>query len=562
MSDIRTDQNTISQDTSWQKSQDTTHHDYNTIDAIDISPPQLSWSLASISSDLDQPPNTPAKDGAAGAHPAVAGIDDDYTPTKVPPSLKVDADLGAAAQLNHARQRQQQQADRRIASTGSMLESRDGNPTQSMLSPASLRRGSNEGAGSISATFANARSRPISQAGTLPFTRSNTFNSNPSSVSPAYAHIRGSSAPGAGIVNASSYDSMPWSPAVEFLSGFASATAPSPKPDDEGEQVGEYVLGKVIGHGGFSIVKEALTMSGSGQTEQVAVKIVPRGKDNEESERVYQLLDRELAIWKHLDHPNILPMLSVVETDFGMFIFMMLCPGGNLLDFLNKRKQGLDIKEVRKIFKQIAEATRYLHEDAKVVHKDLKLENCLLDPQGNWRVADFGLTEAQQLQSAAHVLQRHHSVHQVPTPGSSPLLSPPQTSPVEISVGGSLAYAAPEVLRSPIGINDPSTDMWALGVILYALLCNRLPFSDTYTPRLQMRIIKGQYEMPPCLEGVKKKNPNAFFVPEDDDDDDTHDPVTRQLLTLVKNCLEGLLCVKIESRWTIRQLIESPFLQS
>ncbi|CAJ0826798.1 14381_t:CDS:2, partial [Entrophospora sp. SA101] len=80
-------------------------------------------------------------------------------------------------------------------------------------------------------------------------------------------------------VTPASYDDVPWSPAVSFLSSLASATSISPSPDDEGQQVGDYVLGKIIGRGGFSTVREGYTMDNSCTMEKVAIKIV---KNNQE----------------------------------------------------------------------------------------------------------------------------------------------------------------------------------------------------------------------------------------------------------------------------------------
>ncbi|RIA96016.1 kinase-like domain-containing protein [Glomus cerebriforme] len=271
----------------------------------------------------------------------------------------------------------------------------------------------------------------------------------------------------------SPYDNVPWSPAVSFLSNLAPSIK-KPLPDEEGQQVGEFIIGKVIGRGGFSTVKQAHTMdSYSGAMETVAVKIIKNNIDSDDNDSVQALLEREIAIWRGLNHPNILSMIAVEENDYATFIFSEYCPGGTLLDYIKKHCQcegrGLDEDESRNIFLEISEAIRYLHNDMRLVHKDIKLDNVLLGKDDNWKICDFGLTEFQNSANGYNNILYN-------------------------SVGGSLAYCAPEQLRSPIPLKDPSVDIWSLGVVLFAMVTGQLPFSDSFGPRLQFKIINGRYD--------------------------------------------------------------------
>ncbi|CAG8567159.1 5109_t:CDS:2, partial [Gigaspora rosea] len=241
-------------------------------------------------------------------------------------------------------------------------------------------------------------------------------------------------------VNASSYENIPWSPAVNFLANLAQATTSKPMPDDEGQQIGDYIIGKVIGRGGFSTVKEAIRMDDFSSMEKVAVKIA--------------LLEREICIWKALDHPNIVQMISSKEDDYATYVFSEYCPD-----------------DARRIFLEIAEGLRYLHDDMRLVHKDIKLDNILLDKDDTWKICDFGLTE---FQNDAN--------------GFANLTS------CDEEAGGSLAYCAPEQIRSKVPLKDPSADIWSLGVVLYALVVNHLPFMDDFAPRLQLKIMNGRYD--------------------------------------------------------------------
>ncbi|CAG8849192.1 542_t:CDS:2, partial [Racocetra persica] len=139
------------------------------------------------------------------------------------------------------------------------------------------------------------------------------------------------------------------------------------------------------------------------------------------------LLDREIHIWRELFHPNIVPMIMCKEDDHATYVFSEYCSGG----------------------------LRYLHNDMKLVHKDIKLDNILLDKEGTWKICDFGLTEFQNNANGFDDL-------------------------CDEEAGGSIAYCAPEQARSKTSIKNPAVDIWSLGVVLYALMTNKLPFMDDF----------------------------------------------------------------------------------
>nr|CAG8462991.1 9111_t:CDS:2 [Entrophospora candida] len=296
-------------------------------------------------------------------------------------------------------------------------------------------------------------------------------------------------------VTPASYDDVPWSPAVSFLSSLASATSISPSPDDEGQQVGDYVLGKIIGRGGFSIVREGYTMDNSCTMEKA-------------------LLEREIAIWRELKHPNIIEMFSVKVTEYATFIFSEFCPGGTLLQYIKNHSKasgkGLDEDESRHIFLEVSSALRYLHNDMKLVHKDIKLDNIILDKDDTWKICDFGLTEFQNPEANGF-------------------------SNLDEVAGGSLAYSSPEQLRSKVSLKDPAVDIWSLAVVLYALVTGQLPFMDDFEPRLQYKIINGRYD-----ESILRK------AGADND---------------LCDLLNGMFKVKPDQRLTITQVLDHPWCQ-
>lgn len=351
----------------------------------------------------------------------------------------------------------------------------------------------------------------------LPIRRTRTLPNNSASAQ----HRKSWSPP---PLTASSWSDVPMSPAASFLSGFGACD--TPLCDEEGDEIGEYVLGKIIGYGGFSTVREGYRLDEkTGKSEKVAIKIVKKDLNNPENPGVLFRLEREVAVWRMLDHPNIVRFRELMETDFAFFVVSEFCPGGHLLNYITSRgKPGLSENDARRIFRQLCQAVRYLHDDMKVCHKDLKLENVLFDADGNVKLCDFGLAEFQNNDVAHYFLS------------SSPLSTTiRRTSLIPLDLeeemaGGSLAYASPEQLRSSTPLRSPSSDIWSLGVILFALVTGRLPFMDEYEPRMQYKIMNGRYEDP--------------------------DNVCRECRDLIRQCLNPKPLERID----IRQVLDSEWL--
>ena len=272
------------------------------------------------------------------------------------------------------------------------------------------------------------------------------------------------------------------SPATAFLSKW-SREEPTPEADDEGQEVGDYVLGKEIGFGGFSIVREAYTLAGPTRLRH-AVKIVRKylaGRSEADNERLQADFDREVAIWRCLSHRHILPLLTVYVTDFATFAFTRLNTGGTLFDLVRANRTGLDPRLARRYAAQLAEAMRYLHEDVRVVHRDLKLENCLIDlanPEtvalgGDLLLCDFGLAEFFSSDGGGGAGAAHSGNGDGDGTAEGSLLANAElasrigASETSTSIAGSLQYAAPELILSPVGLLSTAVDMWAFGVVCF-----------------------------------------------------------------------------------------------
>ncbi|XP_034055505.1 LOW QUALITY PROTEIN: hormonally up-regulated neu tumor-associated kinase homolog A [Gymnodraco acuticeps] len=246
------------------------------------------------------------------------------------------------------------------------------------------------------------------------------------------------------------------SPAAEILKNFYHT-----------KRVGNYLIGRKLGEGSFAKVREGLhAMTG----EKVAVKVIDKRKAKKDS-YVTKNLRREGHIQQMIRHPNITQLLDILETENSYYLVMELCPGGNLMNLIYDKKR-LDERETQKYIRQLVLAVEHLHR-AGVVHRDLKIENLLLDEQDNIKLIDFGLS------NCAGIL------------GYSDPFS---------TQCGSPAYAAPELLsRKKYG---PKVDVWSIGVNMYAMLTGNLPFTvEPFSLRAlhQKMVDKEMNPLPPSL---------------------------------------------------------------
>jgi serine/threonine protein kinase len=328
------------------------------------------------------------------------------------------------------------------------------------------------------------------------------------------------------------------SPASAFLSRFAREES-SAAPDDEGQEVGEYVLGRQIGFGGSSVVKEAFTIEGDRRVCR-AVKIVRKqvaNKDDLENERVQAEFEREVGLWRCLSHRHILSLIAVHVTPFATFCFTQLSSGGTLFDLVRANRQGLRGDRARRHSYQLASAIRYLHEDMRVVHRDIKLENCLIDVShptahldgGNLLLCDFGLAEFE--------INDHSRESPDPPGGDGPSTGPgpPVTNTCFV---GSLEYASPELILGPPNFFSRVVDVWAFGVVMYALLLGDLPFQHPLPSRVQHKILAGEWDA-----HAVRRAPGAAGTEDE-----------------VLEVMHGCLNMRSEERWVIRQVLDSRWL--
>uniref|UniRef100_A0A8C5FWV1 non-specific serine/threonine protein kinase n=1 Tax=Gadus morhua TaxID=8049 RepID=A0A8C5FWV1_GADMO len=226
---------------------------------------------------------------------------------------------------------------------------------------------------------------------------------------------------------------------------------------DEQPHIGNYRLLKTIGKGNFAKVKLARHILTG---KEVAIKIIDKTQLNPTS---LQKLFREVRIMKGLNHPNIVQLFEVIETDKTLYLIMEYASGGEVFDYLVSNGRMKEI-EARAKFRQIVSAVHYCHQKY-IVHRDLKAENLLLDADANIKIADFGFSNEFTLGNKLDTFC------------------------------GSPPYAAPELFQGK-KYDGPEVDVWSLGVILYTLVSGSLPFDGQNLKELRERVLRGKYRVP------------------------------------------------------------------
>ncbi|KAF9384603.1 serine/threonine-protein kinase KIN2 [Podila verticillata] len=255
---------------------------------------------------------------------------------------------------------------------------------------------------------------------------------------------------------------------------------PSSTPNDGSEDpsrvkprrvLGNYHMSKTLGAGSMGKVKLGVH---SRTRDKVAIKIIPRVQPNpnmtpaqqeKEDNRETRTI-REASIMMVLHHPYIVSLYEVMVLPHHYYMVLEHVDGGQMLDYIISHGK-LKEKHARKFARQIASALDYCHRNS-IVHRDLKIENILISKSGNIKIIDFGLSNLYSPRS-------HLS-----------------------TFCGSLYFAAPELLNAKV-YTGPEVDVWSFGIVLYVLVCGKVPFDDQSMPALHAKIKRGFVEYPAWL---------------------------------------------------------------
>lgn len=203
-----------------------------------------------------------------------------------------------------------------------------------------------------------------------------------------------------------------------------------------------FLVRQTLGSGSYSKVKFARCSDHDRET--VAVKIVDRGKAPKDFQQ--RFLPKEVAVWPKLKHPHIIQNLEIFEDNRRLYMILEFAENGDVLRYI-QRTGAVSENRARYWIRQIGDAVRYLHE-MSITHRDLKLENLLLDSENNIKICDFGFVK----EDPSKELSRTYC--------------------------GSKSYAAPEILKGQ-PYDTQKADIWAIGVILYILVTGKMPFDES-----------------------------------------------------------------------------------
>ena len=215
-----------------------------------------------------------------------------------------------------------------------------------------------------------------------------------------------------------------------------------------------YLYGRQIGHGAFGQVNLALHIA-SGRL--VAIKIF--AKKNLKNTRAKEKIMTEIETLSNFHHPFINQILDHFETETHIFIVMeYVC--GDLLGFIRKRaKLSESVSKI--IFKQLIEGLKYIHKK-HYVHRDIKLDNILIDLTNTIKICDFGVSK--HFDDKNEIMYDHC---------------------------GTPAYIAPEIFEHT-GYKGPACDIWSAGVTLYYMLAGEQPFKAGSITELEKIIKAGE----------------------------------------------------------------------
>ena len=239
-------------------------------------------------------------------------------------------------------------------------------------------------------------------------------------------------------------------------------TAPKMHASSSKRQFGNYTLIQQIGCGAFSSVW--LGKHNTAETD-VAIKVIK--KRSLATTEAQHRFSREVTLLKNMNHMFVVEFFEFLENEKAYGIVMEYVENGNLRNKIAKSGK-MSEAEARFYFTELVSCLEYLHDEKNIIHRDLKMDNVLIDKYGNIRVIDFGLS---------NVFCAEH--------------------PKLVKACGSLAYVAPEMLQGLA--YTKSADVWSAGVLLYAIVVGSLPFDTQSKDMLCQMVLYTEPYYPPFL---------------------------------------------------------------
>ena len=222
----------------------------------------------------------------------------------------------------------------------------------------------------------------------------------------------------------------------------------------------DYIIGKQIGQGAYAVVRIGLHKP---TNKKVALKIYKKYKLEEPNRR--KSVKREIKLMEKMRHMHIIELYEIIDTTKYVILAMEYVGGGSLHGYLKaKPNRRVEESDAKRILKQIFEGLRYCHQRC-ITHRDIKLENLLLDSKNNIKIIDFGFSTCV-----------------------------PNEKKIKIFCG-TPSYMAPEIVRKTEYCGPPA-DIWAMGVLMFTILTGTFPYRGATDEELYAKICKADYHIP------------------------------------------------------------------
>ena len=247
---------------------------------------------------------------------------------------------------------------------------------------------------------------------------------------------------------------------------------------DKEIKIGNYLIKKTLGKGTFGKVKLGVYLP---KNKKVAVKILEKRRLKEEDDIIR--LKREFDMLSQFNHPNVISVSEIFETKDAYFTVMEFCEGGELFNYIVENKRLSEEKSAF-FYYQLINGLDYIH-SLGIVHRDLKPENLLLTEDYILKIIDFGLSN--------YFKQELNELLETPC--------------------GSPCYASPEMLSGE-NYDGFKIDIWATGIILFAMLCGFLPFDHKDNDKLFLKILECKIQYPKDMGHEAKDLIKRILVPD------------------------------------------------
>ena len=243
-------------------------------------------------------------------------------------------------------------------------------------------------------------------------------------------------------------------------------------------KIGNYLIKKTLGKGTFGKVKLGIYLP---KNKKVAIKILEKKRLKEDDDLIR--LKREFEMLSQFNHPNVITVSEIFESNDAYFTVMEYCDGGELFNYIVKNKYLSEEKSAF-FYYQLINGLEYIH-SLGIVHRDLKPENLLLTQDEILKIIDFGLSN----------YFKSNQIELLETPCGSP------------------CYASPEMLSGE-NYDGFKIDIWATGIILFAMLCGYLPFDHKDNDKLFLKILECKIQYPKNLSKESKDLLKKILIPD------------------------------------------------